>query len=588
MGRFLFTPETGKTYTAVINSNNTKSLKVALPASKPGGQVLMVDNFINKDFVRVLVFNNKPTSGDLILFAQMRGEVVWVAKASASKQAFAVNIPRDKFSSSGIAQLTLFSALGEPLAERIFFIYKKENQLNVELKSEKSKYITQEKVDIEITVKDSEGRPVSGDFSLVATDQGQVVREPNAESLISYLEMSSDLKGFIEQPGYYFNVNNPNALLYLDYLMLTQGWRRFNWKTVLNNQLIHPVFKIENGLSIAGQIRRPSGKKIENKEVKVTLMIDQGQKDSILRWINTDDEGNFSFNDLFYPDSVKVLLQAVSGKMDKNFSIVLQKSESPHVSIIRTPYNPVQINSAEFIAYLKNAAELDKFKTEQARILEEITVRGEKEGPEFKKLYDKPDSRIKFDQQNSSGAMTIFQVLQGRVPGLIISGGANEYTVQMRGPLRLSGTLEPSFLLNGTPVNKEMVMSIDPSNVDYVDVLKGASSAIYGSRGSAGVIAIVTKKGYVGSASSAAAGMFTQYFKGYAIEKEFYSPQQDELPVKSADYRTTLMWLPKIHTDQAGHARISFRTNHSPVYVCVEGVAGNGKVGTASTIITVE
>ncbi len=78
---------------------------------------------------------------------------------------------------------------------------------------------------------------MEGNFSLAVTDAGQVSNmEKNGDNILTNLLLTSELKGNIEQPAFYFIQDNPRSESALDYLMLTQGWRRFLWKEILHDE----------------------------------------------------------------------------------------------------------------------------------------------------------------------------------------------------------------------------------------------------------------------------------------------------------------------------------------------------------------
>ncbi|WP_276482776.1 TonB-dependent receptor [Paraflavitalea pollutisoli] len=107
--------------------------------------------------------------------------------------------------------------------------------------------------------------------------------------------------------------------------------------------------------------------------------------------------------------------------------------------------------------------------------------------------------------------------LQGRVPGFFVSSSnglpGSSFKVMLRGVNSISGGNEPLYIIDGVPYfseplnefttangNQSPLASINPADIDRIDVLKDAdATAIYGSRGANGVILITTKKGKAGT-----------------------------------------------------------------------------------------
>ncbi|MCI0922204.1 SusC/RagA family TonB-linked outer membrane protein [Sphingobacterium rhinopitheci] len=92
------------------------------------------------------------------------------------------------------------------------------------------------------------------------------------------------------------------------------------------------------------------------------------------------------------------------------------------------------------------------------------------------------------------------QILQGRVPGLSVSSSSGQpgqsASVVIRGVGSINGTTSPLYVMDGIPIESGYFQTINPQDIESMDVLKDASAkALYGSRGSNGVILITTKKG---------------------------------------------------------------------------------------------
>ena len=114
---------------------------------------------------------------------------------------------------------------------------------------------------------------------------------------------------------------------------------------------------------------------------------------------------------------------------------------------------------------------------------------------------------IKADEINRGAITSPDQMLQGKVPGLLVTpasgdptGGA---TIRIRGAASLYASNDPLIVIDGVPVTSEggagmanPLASVNPNDIESYTVLKDASAtAIYGSRASNGVIIITTKKG---------------------------------------------------------------------------------------------
>ena len=81
------------------------------------------------------------------------------------------------------------------------------------------------KVTLAVTATDPDGGPAAGDFSIAVTDRAAVPAATSG-SIYSTLLLTSELRGTIETPDWYFEGRDAARVTALDALLLTQGWRR--------------------------------------------------------------------------------------------------------------------------------------------------------------------------------------------------------------------------------------------------------------------------------------------------------------------------------------------------------------------------
>lgn len=601
MGQFTIPVQAGQTYTAVLFNPDGTERRIPLPGVPAAGFGLAVHAFA-KESIRVFVHNAAPQAAsprELVLLVQQRGVVCFVAKGNTGGRSFSVNVPRSKFPNDGIAHLTLFDDAGNPLAERLVFIRQKQ-ELRVQVQPDKPRYKPREAVTLALTVTDREGKPATGNFSLAATDAGQVVAEPQAQTLVSYLLLSSDLHGAVEQPGRYFDPANSEAGVHLDLLMMTQGWRRFVWKEVLADSLPQPHsrFLFEQSLSVTGTVRRPNGKPFE-KKVGLTLLSTPKNALPTFATGEADAEGRFGFYDLDFSDSTTVLVQAIAGKGNRDGVIRFDPFLQPRVSGVRVPFNPLPLSPQALAEYQRRSQEWlaieRQLKLSNATLLKGVTVKAKKVDPfESRRIYGQPSTSIKLDQSNSAGAMSILDVIRGRVAGVSVGGSFPNYSVSIRGISSLSGSSQPLFLLDGMPTDLQGILSISVADVEQIDVLKGAEAAIFGMNGGNGAIAVLTKRGNPNYDynQQKAPGVERVKLPGFAPLREFYAPHYDQPKPEHTrpDFRPTLHWAPLLSTDAEGKAIVRFFASDAAtiVRVDVQGAIATGKVGAGEATFRVE
>ena len=193
----------------------------------------------------------------------------------------------------GIITLTLLDENDLPQAERLAFV-NKDKRLNIEMATNKKKYLPRERVDLSIKVKDHNGKPVQGNFAMsVVDDKLLSFADDKQTNILSQILLQSELTGKIEKPNFYFDEPSKHPekdqMLALDYLMLTQGWRKFDW-----SKDFEPKFKNED-LAIRGIVTDIQGKPLSGVEVELP---------SYKFKTFTDDNGFFEYqdDDYLYPN----------------------------------------------------------------------------------------------------------------------------------------------------------------------------------------------------------------------------------------------------------------------------------------------
>lgn len=585
MGIFNFKAMPGETYTAKIKYRNIFEKEVPLPTIEKEGFVMGVEAVVDKSTIRLYVGNNynKPKgSGDIVVVGQSQGRICYVARTPAHNKAMMVKIPKDKFP-EGVAQFTVFDETGRPRCERLVYVYK-EDYINVSITPDKRVYLPKEEVKLEIEAKDMDGQPVAGNFSVVVSDGKQVLVPPHEENILTYLLLSSDVRGKVEQPDYYFLQTKPEVRRHMDILLLTQGWRRFKWDDILKPTLAEPRFALENGINISGEITRQNGKVFE-KPVNLTFMmwLEDDKRQFGMGEAATD--GTFALHGLDFNGTGKILIQAVAGKLNRNTKIFVNKPQPPKLERNPIPFNPITFDENDLADYLKRTKddlEIKKLlKDRRERMLQEVTVKAKRQAErEDRVLYTHASNTLKITP-DMQGYGNVIDLLRGRIPGVQVSGSGMDPSIIIRGVSSIMGSSEPTFLLDGMAVDKMTLLNIPVFDVDKIDVLKGADAAIYGSRGGNGVISVLTKRGSPSNSNGPTQGIEVSEINGYAVAKEFYSPNYNEARMEDfqmgtqPDYRSTIYWAPSVKTGANGKATLSFfNTNaETAVDIRLEGMA---------------
>lgn len=286
MGYFSYTPD-GKPNRVKINHNNREYI-FDLPESKPDGYVLQALHSSDNALIMQIEKTPQTPKSLLGLSVLCRGEVLFFGEIDFEDNLYVSKIPYDELE-TGVHQITLFDSKGEIFAERLVFILPEdEKQLRFEAIANKESYEPEDliRIDFSLTGSRTDKR---ASFSLVVRDEETMIRT-DRRNICTDLLLSSDLKGFIENPEDYFSSGNPNLQTRrLDLLMMVQGWKRYEWQTMAGVKPFQSVFNLEKQLTIKGYVTSSEGRNIELS----AGMINVDNEQRLDGEAKTDDKGEF-------------------------------------------------------------------------------------------------------------------------------------------------------------------------------------------------------------------------------------------------------------------------------------------------------
>lgn len=302
MGAFEFTPEPGKRYVARLEKPVASQQTYPLPAALSEGPTLRL-TAQNEQYLFFDIHAQRPTT--VVLAGSVRDKLCYFKSFSIAKGSESAAVPIAGLP-MGIARFTLFEAdqsllearatgiqanLSKNLverAERLVFLHR-DKGLRLEITTDKNQYQPKEKINLRLRALDHLGRPVQGHFSLAVADENQLSFADDKQGhLLSALLLEQDLKGSVEEPNFYFDPKEAKSLPALDYLMLTQGWRRFVWQEVLENKPLNYTFQGEK-TEIAGTLLVVENNKLKPAKGHTLQLFPNGPIQT------TDETGRFAF-----------------------------------------------------------------------------------------------------------------------------------------------------------------------------------------------------------------------------------------------------------------------------------------------------
>ncbi len=583
MGLTTIVPIKDESYYAEIKEEPGK--RYPIPKTETNGFIITITNKPEQADVVVKIQTNKtPLSPQVLnLVAHGRGELTYFTQISLSNVVIFAKIPKVKLL-NGLSHITLFDGNGKPICNRLIYLDKNEN-LKISVRGLKPTYMPREKIefDIETTAID---QPMASFLSLSTINLNESLINIYQSDITNYITLSSDLMGNIESPGYYFDLKNNDRLAKLDLLLLTQGWSRFSWNQILNEQWPTVSQYIQQGINIKGELVDELTKApVEGG--KVTFFTPSNLADIIAT--PTGKGGKFVFDGLVFYDSSNVVLQG-ENKRGKKFVKFKLDSLYPNQSV---NYSFLSFNEAltDFEkTLLKKGDERRKMDASytlgnNAIVLQSVDIKE-------KKIDAVADSRIymgaskKIYAEKVLGAAYLNHPLEliRSVAGVQLRPDPPGYSVTIRGVGSISAGTAPLILLDNVPIQISTLNTIPVNSIASVDVFKGPDAAVFGSQGANGVIAFFSKKGT--NAPFETKGVYSFDLRGYNTATEFYSPKYDVKNQEHArpDRRVSIQWLPNIVTQEDGKIHVSFFNpdQEATVQIQIQGITKNGLVGTAN------
>ena len=561
MGRIVFNTNAGESYYAIVKSADGIEKRVNLPVAQAKGVALHI-SYNRGKLVYQLMNSTTVPSDSLYMLIHSRG-VVYVVLPLASTEG---QIP-EAILPAGVASFSVIDSIGKTYCERLFFIRNFQTP-TVTMIADNSKYGKRAPVSIDFNVQSATGKPIEGNFSVSITDSKTVQSDSLSDNILNNLLLSSDLRGYIEDPGTYFVDNSNSTREKTDLLMLTQGWRRFSTADFVKGKFKPLDYYMEAGQTVSGKVLNVLGK--PSKDRDVIMMVSYKNRISTTK---TDSLGKFLIEGIEFPDSTNIVLKAKSKTKIVDVELIWDKDEFPKSNVFIPYRESINTVPADYFNISK-----DKYYAEGGlRIynLDEFTVTGTKEpvSPQDAMYSSSADNVINSERLEDLMGLGILDILS-TIPGIEINGQE----------ISIRGAGQPLYVVDGIETDRiDDILYLNTSDIEGIYVFKGVSATMFGSRGGNGVIAITLKKGSSRTNTLTASSMMHIKPLGFQKPAEFYVPKYEVDSVRmqpKADLRTTIYWNPKLTTDITGNMKINFFTADAAndYNIVLEGIGKNGEI----------
>jgi hypothetical protein len=564
LGSFLLTPTAaGAAYTATVRLPGGAVLSQKLPAvAAQGYSLLVADNNPNQLTVAVQA-QLAQAAAPLRLLAHTGQQVTVAVEATLAngRATFVVDKQRLR---PGITHFTVFSGR-QPVAERLYF-RRPAHELAVRGSASAAAFGPRSAVRLQV----SAPRPAALSMAVYRLDSLSATAPAD---ISSYLLLASDLKGFIEDAGYYFRDSSAVAQQAADNLMLTQGWRRFRWETVLAEQAPAIPYAPElNGYLLQGRVRQASGAPATAVPAYLSLL---GRS----FWFGTA---------LSHPDGLvqfelprtyglrKLVLQTNSVR-DSTYRVELLSPFTVGGGIVAPGLPPLSSRLA--------AALTERHIQVQAQQAFPLPVRYQPvTAADTVAFYGRADERYRLDDYTRFPSLE--DVMREYVPGVLVRKRKDGFHFMVIDrPHHLNLQENPLTLLDGLPVfDLNQLMDFDPLKIKTLDVM--ASRYFIGPQMYDGLVSYRTYKGDLAGYPLNAHALLEEY-ETMQVPREFYAPRYDtETQQRSRlpDLRNLLYWNPAVNLVAGKPQTLEFFSSDQAgrYLVVTQGLTPDGQLGSTS------
>ena len=598
MGWFTFTPSDRRNTVTITVDGHSKSF--TLPKSEVRGLVMQAE-VLGHESIMLHVDCTPDMTGEMLGVAlTCRGELYGFQTMETASRPVELPLSMDGVP-EGVCRIYLFGVDGNIYASRSVYHHNDRfSAPSIEVYADKDKYEPFEKVALNFKLKDGRGNPFRDRFCLSVRDvrgQGNIL----ADDLRTSLLLSSDLKGFIEDPSWYFDSDAPERDAALDLLMLVQGWERYDWQTMTGQKEFAEKHRVEEGLTVNGWIMNSSGRKpLENIDVQASLVPNDKTLSEVYSY-KTDSSGYFGFDlGLDFYDKAKFYIRALPERkrlIGPDARIVFDRSLFPSIRA----YKPQELVFTGLESDFRkrrrrnsdaeDAKLLEALKKDDQIILPEVEIEEDRIFVDYFtfKAYDvAKDVEIELDHGeystdllgylldkgysvslgvNQTGYVVI-KLINGFKPYFYIHNNERVVTLgtpdDPRGffddPIIIDSEHIKSILVYDRPMFFFNIIQICPFIIENLDRKIGVVNmdSLYARYLLVDVL--VEDWGKLDTRDE----IFNinkrkTTIDGFSRPFAFYSPEYPDGPIPGdVDYRRTLYWNPNIVTDSIGNANVEF------------------------------
>lgn len=604
MGHFEYTPSAEPAF-AKINFQG-KEYKYPLPQALPTGYVLKAGT--QGGGLSVKVSGNASTPQDtLAVFVSHQGRPYacqLVSCPSGGSQEFTLPIRKLP---AGIIQISLVDRAGNTLCDRFVFGYPRA-PLHIETVGLKKIYVPYDPILCEFQVTNALGEPVNSRLSVSIRDALRSDYLEYDNNLFTDLLLTSDLKGYIHQPGYYFADSSPRRQEELDVLLLVHGWRKYDMSQCIGAKTFTPKQAPEPQLALYGQVKSTIFKN-KLKDIALSVMVKK-EENIITGETVTDANGCFAIPMEDFEGALDAVIQTrkVGKERNKDASILIDR----HFSPATRPYGYKELHPqwTQNEDWHQQTETFDSLYLDSLRRVDGMQLLGEVE-IKSKRRHETANMMTKIKEQSMDAyydvreevdllrdkgkVVTTIPELMEKLNPLFYWDRTNDSCTYRQKPIcyimdnHILSTTEVKMMLTevdglasiligkGTGgLDEEIIQNSKLSNSNDVDIAALDRYIFF-------YLIPLPRRDVWNKHQTAALGTRQTVLQGYTRPLEYFAPAYPvkELYMDKVDKRRTLYWNPSLQTDANGRIVIRCYNNQyaTPLIIQAETLDGDGRVG---------
>ena len=553
-----------------------------LPEAQKEGCALMIDAV--SDTLLATLQCTDSLCGSPLGYVLMHNGNIFRCDTMCAVPLIEIELNRDSLP-EGVSQLTVFDSCGRIWAERLFYrcpVPKSSDSIMVTTRT--AKLAPCGKVEVELYAQPN----TSISFSAIDCATMNNGRQGNMKT---WMLLGSEVRGYIHNPEYYFEADDKEHRQSADLLMLTQGWRRYDWNLMTGQEKFEKIQPIEDKFYVFGKLnvyrkRNP----VDNVRLEVFLYNKEGQ--SLRGETVTDSLGNYAFEMPFVDGDwdMQIFTRKKMKKGDekrKTYYVGIDRQFSPvprYITPLEASARKRLLPNLFLMSMEEPQGEDEAFIpiTERNHVLQNVTVKAKRryftnddwmyKNEEYGKinasLYYNSEREVDNMLDKGEPVPTIQEFISNKLNMIYDWTGENGDLYKGRGVSIIKNNGERDNLSLRLDETQSIYIVLNGRNALTSETLSENNSPVF---------AYVYER-FVYTTESQK-GLRRTYFQGFNKPSSFQMEDYSIIP-PMADFRRTIYWNPNVKTDASGKAKVEFFNNSTcqEMYISAEGITPDGKV----------